>query len=177
MDKDQFTNLVLEAEPTLYRVSKSILKNDYDCADAVQEAILAAYTKLKSLKKQEFFKTWLCRILIRECYRILNARKRSVSFEEYAAYAQTPSPEYGGLQDALSKLGEKYRVVVILHYAEGFKTREIAGMLKIPEGTVKSRLSRAKTELKQYLNDYDEQEEINHEMGKHLRRNAASISQ
>jgi len=177
MDKDQFTNLVLEAEPTLYRVSKSILKNDCDCADAVQEAILTAYIKLKSLKNREFFKTWLCRILIRECYRISNARKRSVSYEEYAEYAQTPEPEYSGLRDALSRLSEKYRVVVILHYAEGFKTREIAGMLKIPEGTVKSRLSRAKTELKQFLNDYDEKEENNHEMGQSLRRNAASISQ
>jgi len=174
MDNEQFTSRVLEAEPTLYHISKSILKNDFDCADAVQEAILKAFVKLPSLREEKFFKTWLCRILIRECYKIANSRKRApAELSEYAECAKPP--EDVGLRDAIEKLCDRHRVVVVLHYMEGFKTREIAQMLKIPEGTVKSRLARAKNELKQFL---DEEGGSRHEeVGRHLRGNARNFSQ
>ena len=64
MTKETFTKLVLESEKTFYRVSMSMLKNETDCEDAVQTAILTAYEKLDTLKNEEFFKTWLVRILI-----------------------------------------------------------------------------------------------------------------
>lgn len=85
MDKQEFTQRVLEAETSLYRVAKSIVINEGDCEDAVQEAILIAYDKISSLKNEQFFKTWLIRILINECYRLLRKRKGMVSFEEYMA--------------------------------------------------------------------------------------------
>ncbi|MCL1902797.1 MAG: sigma-70 family RNA polymerase sigma factor [Oscillospiraceae bacterium] len=168
MNQNEFTRRVLEAEPTLYRISKAILKNEFDCADAIQEAILKAFQKLNSLKEEKFFKTWLCRILIRECYRILKARSATVPFEEYLKSEPTFESSDIGLYNAIMLLNEKHRIVVTLHYVEGFKTTEVASMLKIPEGTVKSRLSRAKAELKILLKEEDSNEKS--KMGRYIPR-------
>ena len=67
MDKTEFTAAVLSAEPTMYRVAKSMLQNEQDCADAAQQAILHAWERLNTLRRPQYFKTWLIRILINEC--------------------------------------------------------------------------------------------------------------
>jgi RNA polymerase sigma-70 factor (ECF subfamily) len=154
VNKNDFAEKVTAAEATLYHISKSILKNDCDCADAVQETIITAYSKLHSLRDERFFKTWLCRILINECYQICRANKRVVSLEDYmeADYASVQQNNLG-LFDAIMELKTDLRLVIVLHYIEGFQTTEMAEMLKIPEGTVKSRLSRARTELKSVLGE------------------------
>jgi len=159
MDKSEFTTRVLEAEKTLYHIAKSILHSDHDCADAVQEALLKAYTKLGSLRDEAYFKTWLCRILIHECYKIANARKRVVAYDEYmmggnAAYENVNI----GLYDAIMRLDPKRRMVVTLHYVEGFNISEVAKILRIPQGTVKSRLAKARSELKIFMQDEEKEE-------------------
>ena len=163
MDNNEFTQLIIEAEATLYHISKSILKNDSDCADAVQEAIVKAFSKLHTLRNEQYFKTWICRILIHECYQICRTRKKTVSYEEYLEGEQpTATPRELDLYSAIMSMKEKLRLVIVLHYIEGFRTSEIAGILKIPEGTVKSRLSRGRLELKSIL---EEQEGFCNEMG------------
>ena len=84
MTKEKFAELVLESEKTLYRVSMSMLKNETDCEDAVQTAILSAYEKLDTLKNEEYFKTWLVRILINDCNRQLRTKNRIISLSEYS---------------------------------------------------------------------------------------------
>ena len=161
MNKNDFTQQVMAAEETLYHISKSILKNDCDCADAVQEAIVTAYTKLHSLRDERFFKTWLCRILINKCYQVCRANKRVVPLEDYMeARSLTEQQNDLGLFDAIMELKTELRLVIVLHYIEGFKTMEMAEILKIPEGTVKSRLSRARIELK---SAFGEKEALIHE--------------
>ena len=155
MDKSEFTRRILEAEPTLYHISKSILKNDYDCADAVQEAILKAFVKLDTLREERYFKTWVCRILIRECYKIAKTRKFT-EYDEYAEGQLVYEYENGGnqdigLYDAIMRLKPKHRIVVTLHYVDGFSVSQVAKILKIPQGTVKSRLSKARADLKHEL--------------------------
>ena len=154
MNKSDFAEQVTAAEATLYHISKSILKNDCDCADAVQETIITAYSKLHSLRDDRFFKTWLCRILINECYQICRANKRVVPLEDYME-AEYPSEQQNdlGLFDAIMELKTELRLVIVLHYIEGFQTMEMAEIIKIPEGTVKSRLSRARTELTSILGE------------------------
>ena len=83
MTKDAFIREVREAEAMLYHVSKSILKNDSDCGDAVQETLLKAYEKLPTLKREKFFRTWITRILINECKGILRRRKNVIPYEDY----------------------------------------------------------------------------------------------
>jgi RNA polymerase sigma-70 factor (ECF subfamily) len=154
VNRDDFAKQVTAAEPTLYHISKSILKKDCDCADAVQEAIVTAYGKLRSLRDDRYFKTWLCRILIHECYRIYRENRRVVSLEEAPrtelSLEQSRDPE---LFTAIMTLREELRLVIVLHYVEGFQVAEIAEMLRIPEGTVKSRLSHARAELKLALKE------------------------
>lgn len=154
MDKNNFAEEVQKSEATLYHVSKSILQNDKDCEDAVQEAILKAYKKLGSLKKEEFFKTWLVRILINECYKIRRFHKKVVSYEECINPEDAIDTEnYSELYLSIMKLDEDLRPLVILYYIEGFSVAETAGILKMREGTVKSRLSRARINLKKWLQE------------------------
>jgi len=161
VNKSDFVKQVTAAETTLYHISKSILKNDCDCADAVQEAIIIAFSKLPSLRDDRFFKTWLCRILINECYQICRANKKVVPLEDNID-AEFPlgQREELGLFDAIMELKIELRLVIVLHYIEGFGITEIADALKIPEGTVKSRLSRARVGLKAILG---EKEALSHE--------------
>ena len=71
MDKEEFTRAVLEYESTLYRVAKSMLGSEADCADAAQNALLRAWEKQHTLRDMAYFKTWLTRILINECRAML----------------------------------------------------------------------------------------------------------
>ena len=151
MDKNEFTRAVLEQERTLYRVAKSMLGDEADCADAAQNAILRAWERLNTLKRPEYFKTWLTRILINECRAILRARARLVPLEPELAESVPAPEENGELYAALMGLPEKYRTPVTLHYIEGFRTSEIAEMLLVPEGTVKARLRRAREILREEL--------------------------
>lgn len=148
MDKNTFTQKVLECEETLYRVSMSILKNEQDCEDAVQDTILAAYKNLSSLRQEEYFKTWLVRILYNNCNKQLKRRKRTVLTEELPEPANEENDSAYEVRAALDSLSPKVRIVMVMHYIEGFSVKEIKQILNIPEGTVKSRLSKGRNELK-----------------------------
>lgn len=151
MDKEEFTRAVLEYESTLYRVAKSMLGSEADCADAAQNALLRAWEKQHTLRDTAYFKTWLARILINECRAMLRQRARFVPLEEEAAEGEIAPERDSGLYEAVMGLDVKYRVPFVLYYIEGFRTREIASMLKLPEGTVKTRLRRAREILRTEL--------------------------
>lgn len=149
LDKQAFVDNVIEAEDTLYRISKSILLNNQDCEDVVQGAILKAYDKLETLKKEEFFKTWLVRILINECYRFKRREILKVPYEEYFEVDEAErEKDYSDLYFAISKLPQRIRVTIVLYYVEGYSINEIKDILRIPLGTVKSRLSKGRKLLK-----------------------------
>lgn len=154
MTKERFIREVRASEAMLYHVSMSILKNETDCADAVQETLLRAYEKLHTLKKEEFFRTWITRILIHECYGMLRKRKKSVPYEEYMENTRAGEDrQYSQLYCAVLELPEELRMPVTLYYLEGFSVRETGNILGIREGTVKSRLSRARKLLKERLEE------------------------
>lgn len=156
MTKEQFSAKILAMERSLYRVSKSLLRNDEDCADAIQNAILKAYGKLHTLKNEEYFKTWVTRIVINESYAILRANKRLVSYEEYMSDEQAvEEDEYSPVFEEITKMKEKYRIPFVLHYVEGYTTAEIAKMLSLSEGAVKTQLFRARNQLKAHLKGVD----------------------
>ena len=83
MKKEQLGQLILASEDTLYRVAKTLLRSDADCADAIQEAIVKAFSSLYTLRRDSYAKTWLVRIVINECYAIMRKEKRVVSIEDY----------------------------------------------------------------------------------------------
>ena len=156
MDKTEFSKRVMDAEQSLYLVSKVLLFRNADCEDVVQDAILKAYLKRDSLREVKYFKTWLTRIVINECYQFLRRKKQEVSYEGYMALEPAEDERYTELYDAIQRLDVKHKLPIVLYYIEGYSVAEISLTLKVPSGTVKSRLSRGRQMLKDLL----ESEEI-----------------
>ena len=149
MQKDEFVRRVRGCERRLYRVAYTTLRNDADCEDAVQEALLKAWSKIHTLRHAEYFETWLIRILINESRQI--CRRRGSADAELTENIPMPAQEENSLHEAMMRLPEKQRIAVELHYIEGYSVHETARLLKLPEGTVKWRLKRAREQLKDIL--------------------------
>ena len=125
------------------------MSHDQDCEDAVQGAILKAYDKLDTLKEEKFFKTWLIRILINECYSLKRKSILQIPYEQCFEFTKADDkPDYSDLYLAISKLPPRIRITIVLYYVEGYSVEEIKGILKVPSGTVKSRLSKGRKLLK-----------------------------
>lgn len=153
--KEQLGSLILASEKQMYATAKSILKQDTDCADAIQEAIVKAFGKVDDLKQEKYARTWLMRILMNECYNILRKGSRQVSLEACPEAAVMTVPEkkdYSPLYEALRRLKKELRIVTTLYYVEDFSIREIAAILEISEGAVQKRLARARAKLRNSLN-------------------------
>lgn len=153
MNKKTFQDNVLSMEEMLYRVSKSICFYESDCEDAVHEAIVKAYEKLDTLREEKYFRTWITRILINECYKINKAKKQEVSFAEYMLSGETGDEDFSNVFDSIMRLPEKIRITVQLHCIEGYSVAETAQILSVPQGTVKSRLSQGRIKLKNILEE------------------------
>ena len=83
MKKEELGELIIASEDMMYHVAKTLLYRDADCADAIQETIVKAFSKLHTLKSDVYAKTWLTRILINECYTVMRKEKKVVSLEDY----------------------------------------------------------------------------------------------
>lgn len=154
MEVSKFEHLVRESQDTMYRISMSILKNEHDAQDAVSEAILKAYENLHKLRKEEYFKTWLIRILINECQKTLKKSHGITSLEsEKSPEISDRNNPYISVEigDAIDSLPQKIRLVVIMFYVEDYSIKDIKRVLNIPEGTVKSRLNKGRILLKEKL--------------------------
>ena len=153
MTKDEFDRQVVSLLDALHSVSYSLLQNPEDQADAVQECIKKALIKRDSLREDRYLKTWLVRILINECHNIGRAKKRSTPFAEIEVMA--PPQANPVLFEALGMLEEHFRLPVVLHHIAGYSTREIAKILRVPEGTIKYRLVRGRTLLEKIMTEQE----------------------
>lgn len=144
-DSEAFVALIGQYRQTLYKTAVAILKNEADAVDAVQDTVLSCYENLRSLREPKYFKTWLTRILINQCNRILKERKNLVPLHEHPELAcRKPDTSVKEFLELLNLLKEPYRVVLYLFYVEEFSIREIAEILDMKENTVKTRLSRGR---------------------------------
>jgi RNA polymerase sigma factor (sigma-70 family) len=155
-DGEAFVSLVKQYEDVLYRTASRLLNNDEDVADAMQDTIISAYEKLHTLKNDEYFNTWICKILINKCNSLLN-KSKNVSVIDENLLIQKRDDEFQKieLEDALNSLNEVYKLALILYYIVGLNVKEISEFLKEPEGTIKSRLSRAKSILRNNYYKYE----------------------
>lgn len=154
MTEQAFEGRVNALRGTLFRVASAYLTRECDRADAVQEALLKAWRGLNRLRREELFKTWLIRILIRECINILRQNRRMIPAESLPDTA-APQKDDGSaaLGEALRRLPDEMRIVVTLFYMDGFSTVEIARALGVPKGTVCSRLARARRQMRETLGE------------------------
>ena len=153
-DTEAFQNLIEEMKVYMYAVAIRYLKNEDDAGDAIGSAVLSAYENLKSLKRPQYFKTWITRILINECNKITKAKKRVVLVEDYKDIegSYTEEIEEGiDIRGYIDKLPDIHKAVVLMYFYQEMSIEEIAASLKISKGTVKSRLFNAKKALKRII--------------------------
>ena len=143
MDKNEFEAKILACSGRYYRIAKAILISDADCEDAMQEAMMKAWSRLAQLRTPDLFETWLCRILINECKAILRQRKRRPT-DILQEAIPAPEPPDRVLWDALIKLDSRFRIPFTLHHADGYSLAETARILNLPVTTVKWRIHRAR---------------------------------
>jgi len=156
--KEEFEARIIAMQDTLWRVSATILRQPCDREDAIQECIYKALRKRDSLRDDRFMQSWVIRILINECYSI----HRRAKWERPSERLPEPPPMPGPDADPevfriLFSLNEKLRLPMVLHYVEGYSVDEVARIMRIPTGTVKSRLARAREKMHKEMKEAGEQ--------------------
>lgn len=148
-----FEQNIRDYAPNMYRLALAMLHNREDAEDAVSEAVLKAYEKRRSLRNQNSFKPWIMQITANEARKIYGKKKRFTPVEDMEAYMPAFREEGHELWDVVMQLELAYREVIMLYFYERFSIKEIGIILHVPEGTVKSRLSRGKKALKEMLEE------------------------
>ena len=151
---EAFAKEIRDVSKTAFGMSYLILKNGSDCEDAMSAAILAAYENRRALRKRESFRAWFLQILRNESFRILRQRRRVVQTEQLpeTPYMESDAAETLDVRAALMRLTENQQNALYLRQ-QGYALEEIADILEIPVGTVKSRLARAKETLRTELEE------------------------
>ncbi|MDD2958658.1 MAG: sigma-70 family RNA polymerase sigma factor [Lachnospiraceae bacterium] len=136
----------------LYKIAWTYLKNEEDIADAIQDTICSCYEKIGQLRRPEYFRTWLIRILINHCNDILSKRKQTVPVDMLPETG-VQEKQYSEIEwrHVMKQLTEEYQTILILYYLEEMSVKEIAALLELKENTVKSRLLRGRRQLLQIL--------------------------
>ncbi|MGM0890798.1 MAG: sigma-70 family RNA polymerase sigma factor [Bacillota bacterium] len=139
--------LFLEEKMLYYKALKE------DALDAIQETSCKAFLSIGEIQNPEYFSTWLFRILIRECYKLLKKREQIIPYEENELlkrldHKQDTEIESFHLNEALSKLNSSYQTSIILFYYHDLPIQEISEIMEKPVGTIKTYLRRAKKKLK-----------------------------
>lgn len=147
-DKEAFVDLIRDVTQSLFVIARSILKNEDDCADAMQETVAKAFSNVHTMKEPSYFKTWIIRILINECNRIIRKKKRVYP----VPYDMRKASYHGDFEqielfEVIDELDGKLQPIVTLFYIEDLSVKDISKVLGISEGTVKSRLFRARQQL------------------------------
>ena len=145
---------------SIYDASFSITGSSHDAEDILQETLISYLQYKKDFSSTEHLKAWLLRVAINKS-RDLKRRfwnRNRVSFEDYLNDVFQTESEDKELLTALMKFPEKQRIVLHLHYYEGYSVSEISSLLKIPEGTVKSRMTNGRNALKELLKEENSDE-------------------
>ena len=154
MDKEQFARQVTSLQGSLYRVAASYLRGESDRLDAVSEAITRAWEKRHTLREATLFRTWITRILIRECVNIQRKQTHSVPVAQMPEAASEDEDErVTALREALERLPQRGRTMVVLHYMEGYDVRETARIMGTPKGAVCAGLARARNSLRRMIGE------------------------
>ena len=162
----EFEERLAECGPLAYRVARGVLRNTADAEDVAQDALLRAYRNFERLRDRNRFRGWLVRISFRLALdRLRSAKRREQRDTLWSQPAHLPPPEtaesiavanqfQGHLERALEELPEKLRLVLLLSAMEGYTIDEIAVMVGVPIGTVKSRIFIARKKLAEKLRCY-----------------------
>jgi len=155
-DASAFEELLFKEEKMLYYKALSYVGKKEDALDAIQETTYNAFLGIGQLRNPEYFSTWLFRILIRECYRLLKERDLMIPYGERELLerldrAQDVEIDSFHLSEALSRLSSSYQTSIILFYYHDLSIKDISVVMEKPVSTVKTNLRRARKKLKHEL--------------------------
>lgn len=170
-DIEAFESLIRQSEKIVYNIAYRMLNNSEDVKDISQEVFIKVYKNLKNFDEKSAFSTWIYRIAVNTCIDEIRKRKgkQTISIEEelqqedgaikkqIPVQAETPEEDYikkeqkEELLSAVEELSQTHKTVLTLRDLEGFSYAEIAEITETSVGTVKSRLSRAREQLKNIL--------------------------
>jgi RNA polymerase sigma-70 factor (ECF subfamily) len=162
-DADAFAELVTRYERPVYHLAYRTLHDAEEARDITQESFLRAYRSLRSFRPTAKFSTWLFAIAYHACCDRLKRLRRFSDEELPDPPDSSPGPEHRvvaldeaqRLRDAIDRLPEKYRAVITLYHLQGRQYEEIAKVLDLPMGTVKTHLFRAKEQLRRTLGEME----------------------
>jgi RNA polymerase sigma-70 factor (ECF subfamily) len=158
--EERFLSLISDNNDKLYKIAYSYVKNKDDALDIVQEAVYKGYISYHKVKKPEFEKTWLTRIVINTAIDFIRKNKKIVSIdmsfiENIADSGVNHLDDKLAVEHALENLNERERTVIILRYFEDMKLDEIAEILETPISTIKSILYRSLKKMEVDLKEAD----------------------
>lgn len=156
-DKEAFSNLMKNNKEYLYRVAFMYMKNQYDALEVVHETVYKAFISINGLKKPEYFRTWITRMLINTAIDSIKKRERHMAIEDIQRceeyILETNSDISLDLRKELDELKDDYKNVITMKYLQDMKVREIAKAIGKSENTVKTNLRRGLKILKTRLGD------------------------
>ena len=158
-DVQAFEMLVKLYESKMYKTAKSILECEDDINEAIQQTIILTYDKLYQLRNENKVGTWIMRILINQCKKIYKQNelrnRKNVNLEDNIEKINIneEKDDYSFVDNAIHRLDAKYREIIILYYYDELKIKDIAKVLKIPQGTIKTRLNRVRKKLNEILEE------------------------
>lgn len=155
-DADAFTRLVTDRKDSLYRIAYSHCHNREDALDIVSETVYRAFVSLSKLKNADHFYTWLIRILINCAVNHTRKMRRLVLTDRAAgdlASSEVGTEELLDLHRAIEKLDQKQKSVIILKYLNDMTVEDVAEVMQMPVGTVKTHLHKALKELRLELKE------------------------
>lgn len=171
--QEAFRHIMERCNQRLFRVARAVLNDDTEAEDALQDAYITAFNRLDSFRGDAKLSTWLTRIVLNECYQRLRKRRTTVpidnlEFGQDTAQVLNFPGNYGMenpvnaagrsqvrqlIESAIESLPEPFRVVFVMRSVEEYSTQETADMLGIRVETVKTRLFRARHQLRNALSD------------------------
>nr|WP_325211815.1 sigma-70 family RNA polymerase sigma factor [uncultured Oscillibacter sp.] len=158
MTEQELSNAMETYGDAVYRLALCRMQNTADAEDVYQDVFLRLLEQRSGRWDGEHLKAWLLRTALNRCADLgrLRRRRGSLSLEEVPDAARPMDEEAAELWDAVSRLPEKLRTAVHLFYGEGYESGEIGALLGVPAATVRSRLRRARAELKNLLGGFDD---------------------
>ena len=145
-----FTKTVHNKEKSLYRVAFTMLRRSADAEDAVAEGIESAFRHLNNIREDSAVSAYLMRCTINACNNTLRRRKREYAVEDCEIYSPSVHPEVP-VWAYLMGLNEKYRLPIAMRYGEDMSIAEISKVLRLPMGTVSTRISRGLKQLRDQM--------------------------
>jgi RNA polymerase sigma-70 factor, ECF subfamily len=150
-DEQAFQELIQDEKNKLFRMAYLYVKKEDDALDIVQDTIYKAFISIKHLKEPHYFSTWISRILINTALDFIKKKNRAILFSDVDGIHKDQNlriEEKLDLLEAIERLEVQYKTVIIFRYYKDLSIKQIAEILKCPEGTVKTRLHRAVNQLK-----------------------------